>query len=85
MTLKNNLENILDQMGIMPTKEQIDRMGFTSNRFTQILKNSPKSKDVTVVEKENIEDWLSSITNTPVDIFEDSPEDLKRKHNLIKA
>ena len=81
MTRKNNLESILHGWGfkkIQPTEDLLKELGMSAHRFFQILENRGKS-DITVTEAENLQAWLTKITNRPdISLFETS----KRKETV---
>jgi hypothetical protein len=60
----NNLKTIIEELGfreISPSAELLAKLGITRLRFFQILKNEGK-KELTVLEKEKIENWLCELT-----------------------
>ena len=88
MERKNRLQEILKDIGFenfRPSKELLSKLKFTNRRFMKVLRNEGK-QELTVAEKENIENWLSEVMNKPVSeitlMESDSPKALLAKHNL---
>lgn len=86
MKKKNYLKNIIAALGFdrfKATPELLDKLGMTPHRLNQILDNTGRL-EITVLEKEGIENWLLEITGEKVDIFDDGSIDLIAKHHFIK-
>ena len=84
MTVKNNLQEILNGLQISVTNDAIKSMGLTKHRWNQILANVGRL-DVTVAEKNQIELWLHDLTQKQIDIFGNCNTDLISKHHMVKA
>ncbi|WP_147275719.1 hypothetical protein [Adhaeribacter pallidiroseus] len=68
MQKQNQLKSILMELGFedyKPTASLLKKLGITRLRFFQIFENTGKN-EITVTEKENIENWLAEILNKPV-------------------
>lgn len=68
MKRRNRLQIILNALGherFKPTVALLDRLEMQRKRFYQILDNKGKH-EVTVTEKELIENWLSELMEKPV-------------------
>ncbi len=61
---KNQLNFIIENFGfskVSPSEDLLHRLGLSRPRFFQILNNEGK-KELTISEKQNLENWLSEIT-----------------------
>jgi len=89
MIRRNRLLEILKDIGFInyrPSKDLLLQLGVTNRRFMKIIRNDGK-RELTVSEKENIEVWLSRITNKPVSeiklMVDEDPSPLGAKNQLV--
>jgi hypothetical protein len=88
MKTKNYIQKLFQIKGLTefkPTDDILKKLGITRKRFFQILENKG-NHDLTVSEKENIENWLWDLFGEMIDILKD-PEELDAlidKHQMLK-
>lgn len=84
----NYLKKILESKGIelmKPTQETLEKtLKMSNKRFGQIMKNINAS-EITVAERENLENWLWSLFQESIDIFQDPGNEIILKRKMIKS
>jgi|GEM_PF-3198614 len=89
MKSQNYLKTIFDLKGIKevkPTEDQLKSLNMTPHRFNQIMDNRGVN-DLTVSEKNAIENWLWDIFQEDIDILKDPQEreSFIDKHKMLKG